>query len=690
VGGSYVYNPTNGVVLPAGTNLLTVLFTPSDTNYAATNVSVQIIVTPAPLVITADNQSKAYNTILNLGTTAFTSLGLVNGDTVTGVTLSSAGTVAGAPVGNYPIIPSAAAGSGLTNYNIGYSNGTLTVVVAAYTATWPTPTNIVYGTALGTNENKASASVGGTFTYNPTNGVVLPAGTNLLTVLFTPSDTNYAATNLTVQLVVLPASLTITGNPTNKVYGQTIGFAGTEFTAAGLANGDSVTSVTLASAGAANTAGVGNYPIVPSAAIGSGLANYVITYFTNSLLVVNPATLGIRANDTNRLYGAANPAFTYTASGFVNGENAGVLAGAPSLTTTAATNSPLGAYPIIAAAGTLSASNYVFTFTNGTLSVIYTGPMADVIVLLSGPASAIQGGNIVYQIVITNAGPNTSSNVVVSDSLPTNLVFVAASGGGKATNSLVTWPVVRALPAGGSTNYTLTVNAPYAGTFTNVASALAVTFDPNPTNNSGVSPASRASTVVAPPELSAIGGTPALNFQTGLFEERVTVTNRGAVTVLGFRLFVAGLTNGVVLYNASGTTNGVPFVNYNFPLDPSNAATLTLEFYNPTRKAFTHTMWVEAMTPSDINLASTNRSVAITRVFTDTRDEQMRFVIEFNSVPGKTYTVIYSSDLLTWKVATPSIKAAANVTQWYDDGPPKTESKPGSVPSRNYRVIPFN
>ncbi|MEI8290974.1 MAG: cadherin-like beta sandwich domain-containing protein, partial [Verrucomicrobiota bacterium] len=52
------------------------------------------------------------------------------------------------------------------------------------------------------NQNAAGASILGSYNYNPTNGVVLPAGTNTLQVSFTPTDTNYAATNLSVQLVV--------------------------------------------------------------------------------------------------------------------------------------------------------------------------------------------------------------------------------------------------------------------------------------------------------------------------------------------------------------------------------------------------------------------------------------------------------------------------------------------------------
>jgi hypothetical protein len=41
----------------------------------------------------------------------------------------------------------------------------------------------------------------------------------------------------------------------------------------------------------------------------------------------------------------------------------------------------------------------------------------------------------------------------------------------------------------------------------------------------------------------------------------------------------------------------------------------------------------------------------------------------------------------TWKTANPIITAPANRVQWYDDGPPKTESKPTSIGSRFYRVM---
>ena len=89
-------------------------------------------------------------------------------------------------------------------------------------------------------------------------------------------------------------------------------------------------------------------------------------------------------------------------------------------------------------------------------------------------------------------------------------------------------------------------------------------------------------------------------------------------------------------------------------------------------------------------VAGTNSGggVAIDRSFLDARFSPARLVIEWASLPGRTYTVIYSDDnLATWHAATPSVMAVNNRTQWYDDGPPKTASVPLALGSRFYRVI---
>ena len=67
--------------------------------------------------------------------TAFGSVGLLNGDTIEGVTLSSTGAAPTNAAGSYDIVPSAASGPRAGNYSITYSNGTLMVKPAPLTIT---------------------------------------------------------------------------------------------------------------------------------------------------------------------------------------------------------------------------------------------------------------------------------------------------------------------------------------------------------------------------------------------------------------------------------------------------------------------------------------------------------------------------------------------------------------------------
>src|SRR5205085_8555839 len=95
-----------------------------------------------PLTITATPQTKPYGqTFTPDGTSQFmTGSGqLVNGNTVGSVTLTSTGYASSATVASpgptYEINPSAAIGTGLGNYVIGYAPGTLTVTWAHLTVT---------------------------------------------------------------------------------------------------------------------------------------------------------------------------------------------------------------------------------------------------------------------------------------------------------------------------------------------------------------------------------------------------------------------------------------------------------------------------------------------------------------------------------------------------------------------------
>jgi len=318
------------------------------------------------------------------------------------------------------------------------------------------------------------------------------------------------------------------------------------------------------------------------------------------------------------------------------------------------------------------------------------GSQADLMVFKTGPPVVLAGSNLTYTINVTNAGPSPATNVLLKDFLPTNVVFVSASGGGALASGVITWPNMSSLPNGGADTFTVTVTASALGTFTNSAVATSTTPDPNPANNNGSSTNSQAVTTVATARGQfgiSIFATITLNPQTGLYEQSVTVTNTGPVTAAAIKVYVLDLRSGVQLYNATGTDAGGPYVQYNAPLNPGQTVTFLLEFYVPDRGSFTDSFQAEAILPGSTGSAS--GGFAISRTFIDTRvSGSPRLVIEFATVPGQTYTIIYSDDgMVTWQVATPSITATATITQWYDDGPPETIGNPLSGGSRFYRVI---
>ena len=134
---------------------------------------------------------------------------------------------------------------------------------------------------------------------------------------------NYDISYVDGSFTVGQKALTITADDQSKTYGDPFSFTGAEFQTDGLVtdngNGDSVDSVTLASDGAAATATVagGPYAITASAALGSGLANYDISYVDGSFTVdLRPLT--VTADDQAKTYG--DP-FTFAGTEFTTDGN---------------------------------------------------------------------------------------------------------------------------------------------------------------------------------------------------------------------------------------------------------------------------------------------------------------------------------------------------------------------------------
>jgi hypothetical protein len=119
-------------------------------NYTVNSTATtQANITSTSLGITASSTSKAYGTTMSFGGTEFSSTGLMNGDTVGRVSLTSAGAVATAGVAGSPygITPGAATGGTFTpsNYTITYVNGALMVTPVSVKVTADAKSK-VYGT----------------------------------------------------------------------------------------------------------------------------------------------------------------------------------------------------------------------------------------------------------------------------------------------------------------------------------------------------------------------------------------------------------------------------------------------------------------------------------------------------------------------------------------------------------------
>ncbi|HEX4262725.1 MAG TPA: MBG domain-containing protein, partial [Verrucomicrobiae bacterium] len=385
VTGNYVYHPTAGTVLQSGSGqVLSVLFTPDNPNYLQATLQRPLNVLKAALMITAHNTNKIYGQTGTFDGTEFAAAGLVNGDTATNVTLASAGapptaTVAGS---SYSIIPSATFGTGLSNYNVTYVNGALTVNPAPLTITAGNRIK-TYGqmvnfagtefTSSGLLNSDSASSV--TLTSSGAAATAMAAGSPYSIAPSAAAGIGLGNYNISYNngtLTVNRAPLTITANNRAKAYGQAVAFAGTEFTPSGLVNSDTASSVTLVSSGVAATATVAGspYSIAPSAVVGTGLNNYNISY-ANGTLTVNPATLTITATNRSKIYGQTTTfaGTEFTSIGLVNGDTAtsATFTSSGSAGTATVAGSPYNIVPS-AVIGT-GLNNYNIAYANGKLTV---------------------------------------------------------------------------------------------------------------------------------------------------------------------------------------------------------------------------------------------------------------------------------------------------------------------------------
>jgi hypothetical protein len=279
----------------------------------------------------------------------------------------------------------------------------VTVQKADPVLTWPTPADIVYGTALGATQLNATANATGTLAYNPSAGTILHAGAGqTLSVAFTPDDAaNYNSANTNVLINVLKATLTATAADKSRPYGAanpplTINYNG-------FVNGDiaSVLDSPPASSTTATPASpVGTYPIT----LTGGTDNDYNLLLVNGTLTVTPAPLTVTANSATKVYGQPNPTFTGNISGIQNNENI-----TATYSSSATDTSLAGTYPIVPTLmdpdGKLG--NYTVILINSTLTIT---PATLAVTITSPPSGFVQSvdTNILFTGVFTPSGASSS------------------------------------------------------------------------------------------------------------------------------------------------------------------------------------------------------------------------------------------------------------------------------------------
>jgi sugar lactone lactonase YvrE len=255
-----------------------------------------------------------------------------------------------------------------TNYNTATASVTLTVNKATPIITWTTPVAISVGTALTATQLNATASVPGTFIYNPALGTVMSSiGPFPLSANFTPTDTmNY---NTTSAWVILGVNAVTKTTPTITWVAPAAITYGTSLTTAQL-NASSATAGSFVYTPALGTVLPAGVQILSVTLTPTDTTNYNAATQTVQL-TVNKAALSVTGSNQSMIYGGTLPTLTGTLTGVIPGD--GITA---SYATTGSSSAAVGSYPITATLSDPNSklTNYSVTNTPGTLTIGKASP----------------------------------------------------------------------------------------------------------------------------------------------------------------------------------------------------------------------------------------------------------------------------------------------------------------------------
>jgi uncharacterized repeat protein (TIGR01451 family) len=307
---------------------------------------------------------------------------------------------------------------------------------------------------------------------------------------------------------------------------------------------------------------------------------------------------------------------------------------------------PTTAYTV---AGALYSANN--TVTNEIVVTSWTNvntinPVADVSVTMSTSTNVAVGNSIIYTLFVTNTGPVTATNTILTNAIPFGTTFVSASGSGVNNGGVVTWNLGNVPPSTGSTS-TLVVATSAAGSVTNVASAGSSTPEFNPADNTS----SKFITTVTPSvDLAATLSVPSFVFANSNLSYTISVTNLGPSTASAV-VVTSSVPFNTTFVSASGLgVNNAGVVNWvigSFAL--AGSSNLTLVVKAPASGLITNSAYVTSTTPETITNNNTTAklitSVAPLPVAGPIKITGGNPVISWNVVAGPTYSVWWSTNV---------------------------------------------
>jgi hypothetical protein len=432
--GSFVYDPPAGTIMPPGPFVVEAVFTPENQDdYESCTVTAQIDAQPVPPDISWPSPDN-----INYGTplspTQLNATAAFNGQVVVGDFQydPAEGEVldAGDQVLSVYFTPTEA------EVYLPVSGTTLLKVNKVEPALiWSNPEDIASGVPLGETQLNATASVPGTFVYDPAAGTILAPGSRPLFVTFTPTDTdNYLVVTGQVMINVTQATVTLSwDNPAEIIYGTPLSNIQLDATAdvPGTFAYDPPAG-TILDAGLGQTLHVAFTPddqvIYPGASM-------------DVTIDVSPALLTVKAADASKAYGADLPDFTADYTGFVPNQGPNDLGGGLVLLTTAEAGSPVGTYPITPSG--LTSTNYSISYEEGTLTVSrvpLTVKADDTWMILAG---ALPAFNATFDGFVLNEGPEVLGGELVFNTTATQASPIGAypvtPTGLTSTDYEITW-----------------------------------------------------------------------------------------------------------------------------------------------------------------------------------------------------------------------------------------------------------